>query len=64
MIQKIFATTRQDKNIPFYAMTNGGAETEQSKAEKLNKLFKFDTDSKLTAEHIILCNSIYGGEKI
>jgi hypothetical protein len=44
-------------------MTNGGTETEQSKADKLNKLLKFE-EPKLAAENLILCNSIYGGEKI
>ncbi len=42
MIFKILTTTRCDKPIPFFAMTNGGSETEQYKAEKLNKLFKLD----------------------
>ena len=63
MVKRILTSRKNGKQIPFITLTNGGADTEQVKADKLNKLLKLELDN-LTSENVILCNTIYGSDEI
>lgn len=55
---------KNKKTIPFTFLTNGGMETEQSKADKLNNLFKLNKNMKLTVDHINVCHTVFGSPEI
>ena len=65
MIRRILAPTTLGPALPFTFMTNGGIETEQSKCDKLNKMFELtDQEPHLTKENINLCHTVFGSEQI
>ena len=61
MIRRILAPTALGPALPFTFMTNGGMVTEQTKCDKLNKLFELtEQEPSLTVENINLCHTILG----
>ena len=63
IVKQILLTKKHGKSVPFTLLTNSGFETEQAKAEKLNKIFKLE-DICLSSHNVVLCNSVYGSPEI
>lgn len=60
-MRKVLDTLKWGRKIPFVFLTNGGNESELSKANKMNSTLGFDlaSDPKLSADNIILCHTMF-----
>ncbi len=59
------ALTSSGAKIPFAFLTNGGMETEQQKADKMNALLNLTPEqAQISKDNIFLCHTILGSAKI
>jgi ribonucleotide monophosphatase NagD (HAD superfamily) len=60
-LRRVMTKSFDGAKIPFAFMTNGGMETEQQKADKMNALLKFTPEEgRITKENVFLCHTIFG----
>ena len=64
-LKRIMTKSFDGAKIPFAFMTNGGMESEQQKADKMNALLKFTPEEGLISkENVFLCHTIFGSPQI
>ena len=64
-LKRVMTQSFEGAKIPFAFLTNGGMETEQQKADKMNALLKFTPEEgQITKENVFLCHTIFGSPQI